>query len=164
MCFYESEDYDWIANVVRETDRLADRPTKCQECGGKIPLGAPIHEVFQQQHELCQICQDDVSENYIGDPDEDSDEESQRQKRLANHVCQYGETYLYRRCESCSQLLDAIEKYEENEGCPPHSRRPALCELRDVFTEHQDAYAYAEAAVGMFPQLWSHPFIVDLLD
>lgn len=172
MCFYDEGDYGWSASVTKEATRLAPRRATCRECNGVIQLGSRLHEIYQQEHDLCQICEDDESGSYI-DTDDFDDEanlsqdeiEAQRfmQDTLANHECRYGETYLYRRCDACEKLLRAIAVQEEIEGCPPGNRVPPLEELRMVFTEHEAAFEYAERAVVMFSELWGHEFIVDLL-
>ncbi len=167
MCFYDEGDCDWTATVCLEKDRLADRPTRCNECSRKVPLGGKLHEVFQQEHESCQICQDEDSESFIGTNDEadfEPEEWVERMAILANHACSYGETFLYRRCSDCDNLFKAIEAREEEEGCPPYARRPMLTELHYAFSEHESNFEYAEKAVEMFPELLSHPFIERLLE
>lgn len=165
MCFYDDGDYDWIATVSEESERLANRPMTCNECGGNILTGAPMREIYQQEHEACQICEDANSDTFIDDQDEDLDAEEQAaiKRQLESHACDFGETFLYRRCEACDKLIKAIEAREIAEGCPPHARKPALMELNYAFTEHESNFEYAEQAVAMFPELWDHVFIRDLL-
>lgn len=54
MCFYA--DYDWIAQVFEESEPVATRPVRCEECGAGIPRGATYHHVWMQQYEECRAC------------------------------------------------------------------------------------------------------------
>lgn len=146
MCF-SNDDYDWYASVQEQSSGCDDQSTRCGECGKVIASGEWRHHVFMQEHECCEICGDDP------DYDEDVTEGE------PGHDCDYGETYAYDRCLDCDRLLIAVELHEIKEDCPPHARRPALGELREVFWEHESNVEYAEQAVAMYPYLNSHRFV-----
>ena len=138
MCFYN--DADWYASVCDKEEGPASKSTRCDECGRPIAAGEWSLHIYQQEHEECQVCSewgDHYDESVIKDQ--------------CKH--DYGEVFDYDRCQSCHEILAAIEDVEIKEGCPPHARRPMLCELRDVFCEHSSAPLYAARAIEMFPQL-----------
>lgn len=143
MCF--DNDYDWMASVCEEESGPAGKRCECNECGKRIEVGEWRHHIYMQEHEECQRCEDDgLDACKCETPD-------------------YGEDYDYIRCELCDKLLRAVEQHEIDEGCPPYARRPALTELGDTLWQHEQAFDYAEKAVGMFPELWDHRFIKSLL-
>lgn len=143
MCFY-NDDYDWTASVVLQEKRTAGKQIQCYECGAKIAPGESYQWIFMQEHEECRVCEWEEAET----PCEKHD---------------YGEDFSYQRCNACSQLLAAIKAVEIEEGCPEHAQQPGLCELGEVFCEHENRREYAARAVAMFPELKSHRLIDHLV-
>ena len=159
MCFCNN--YDWRANVNETTFAQSDKPSRCYECGRDILAGEWRQEVFQQEHEQCQICEDSFSDLFI-DLDLDDDEEW-RQKlmaELAEHKHDYGETFSCTICRECCLLLESIYDREAKEGCPEHSRQPMFGELSDAVSYG----GYGEHAVAMFPELARHKFLANTED
>lgn len=159
MCFYN--DYDWTASVTETNDGPADAECRCDECGAKIAVGQWRKHVYQQEHECCQICEDNESSEYVAAGNYDDAVEAAR--LLDGHACNYGETCDYNRCESCDKVLRAVKAREEREGCPPNARQPALFTMWEELGEHGDAKAYAQEAVSMFPELAGNRHVVRLL-
>lgn len=168
MCFY-NDDYDWTAEVVTQADAESGPACKCDECSRAIDADEFRHTIEMQEHEACQICEDDFSDSFINradmtaELDDDDDWAANQLKILDKHTHDYGETYSYVRCLGCEKLLKAIEKREELAGCPAHSRRPPLSELWETMREIHEAKDYAEFAVKMFPELVDHPIVVNAL-
>jgi hypothetical protein len=149
MCFYR-DDYDWMASVTKQASVDSGPATNCDECGCAIAATEWRHTIYQQEHEQCQICEDDSADEYIDPAD-----------READFSCthDYGETFSYARCRGCDNLLKAIESREIAEGCPAHARRPSLCGLHDEILEHEQRREYGELAVAMFPELAEHKIV-----
>lgn len=150
MCFYP--DYDWTASVVETTPGTVDKPTRCDECGKEIQAGEWRLHIAMQEHEECQTC-DEFGDSYNEDDPQDP----------ATCEHDFGESFDYDRCEACDQILKAIRAVEQKEGCPSYAQQPALCELREVFSEHSGAPVYAAHAIEMFPELGSVPWLVNAL-
>lgn len=150
MCFYH-EDYDWSASVVDHVKGEAEGDAVCAECHRPIRDGEWRHTVEMQQHEECQLCLD-------GHPDDDGVIPDP-----GPHKCDYGETYSYVRCLGCERILEAIKAVEVREGCPPNAQQPSYEGLHEALWDHESKYEYATAAVDMYPELWSHPMVEDLL-
>lgn len=153
MCFY-NDDYYWTAEVVEDSLGVLEhsgKPTECMECGKKLQPGDWRHTVHMEQYAECPRCEENEDWGITGDE--------------AIHECTVGETYDYVRCLDCEHLLDCVVDVEIQEGCPPAARKPAYEDLREAaFVESDSRFAYAQEAVDRYPELWSHPFIVDLLD
>lgn len=160
MCFYN--DYDWFAEVNETTEGPATAATKCDECGAKIAVGEWRKHVHQQEHECCQICEDDCSGDFIAP--EDRSELGTDGKPIGEHVCQYGETCEYDRCEACDKMIRAVIAREKREGCPANAQQPNLFTLWEELYEHGDRREYATEAVAMFPELASNQNIAYLLE
>lgn len=142
MCFY-NDNYDWIAGVSEVIDGPALRSEKCIECSQPIAVGDTCRSVHQQEHEECLKC-DELSD------DVDYDEDGNFIPCDGNHY--YGETFDCLICESCVQLLRAIESVEIDERCPPHARQPSIGGLYDEVIENDDMLArYLQRASEMFP-------------
>lgn len=142
MCFY-NDDCDWIADVNDVTDGPAPEAGHCIECSAAIAVGDPCRSVHQQEHEDCQKC-DETSD------DADFDEDGNYVPCDGNH--DYGETFDCLICESCCQILKAIEAHEIDAGCPPHARQPSLGRLWDETIEDTEALAdYLKRAKELFP-------------
>lgn len=166
MCFY-NDDADWSASVCETTPADTGEPCKCDECGRKITTDEWRLNIFMQEHEDCQICEDDCSDEFISREDmeaelADGDAEwaAAHLKTLENHTCDFGETFRYVRCKGCDEFLQAIEAQEIEEGCPPDSRRPALCDLHNSMAEHGLSEIYGKKAIAMFPHLKDHPIVI----
>lgn len=135
MCFYD--DSDWFSEVADHCEFILELPRRCDECTREIPAGSVMHMIYLQRYECCRMCDDE-------DPECEHD---------------YGETDEYGRCDECDKILKAIEAHEADEGCPVHSRRPMLRDLRDQMIEHQSAQEYRARALSMFPELDGHPML-----
>ncbi len=145
MCFY-NDDYDWVAAIEDEAERILEKPTRCDECGRKMQVGETAHHVFQQQHEECQACEE-------GDCDCPDKED-------CPHDCKcdepnFGETFEYDRCVECDKFLKAVEQHETDEQCPPMERQPAYAMMIETISEFErkDALKYFRKAARMFPEL-----------
>ncbi len=168
MCFY-NDDCDWSADHIEDTSGPSPMECKCDECGDKIPVGAWRFWQFAQEHEECQICQDDCSDSFIdrtdaeehaADDDPDNAEYGREMlKTLAEHKCTFGESDTYVRCEACEKVLLAIDEHERKAGCPAHARQPSLGQLWDELCEHSDAPIYIREAVAVFPEIASHEHV-----
>lgn len=142
MCFY-NEDYDWIAEVNEVTDGPASQAGKCIECGSAIAIGDTCRTVHQQEHEECQQCEEDGC-------NAEYDADGNYVPCDGNH--DYGEIFDCLICESCCQLLQAIEAHEIDAGCPPHARQPSYGGLWEETFEDEEALAdYLKRAKEMFP-------------
>lgn len=152
MCF-DHDNCEW--GVGLQTDEMKSRPheQKCNECGRIIPAGMVVRSVYQQENEICE-CEYCVQQ----------DEQDPDYERSTECLEELGETFSCVICPECCQILKAIDALETEEGCPSWARQPMFGELAEVFTEHQQAFAYAEKAVELYPDLYTHPFILDLLD
>jgi hypothetical protein len=149
MCFYYPDDYDWIARVNEWSQPTAEELLTCRECGADIKPGQKYRKLYQQEHEECQLCEDECSETY--------DEE--HAKAGCDH--DYGENYTYRRCNDCELMVECIAEVEAEQDCPPGTRRPPLEELEEAFNpcEHDDAPLYAQRVVEKHPHLAKHKWI-----
>ena len=146
MCFY-NDNYDWYAQVNEVTDGPAMKAGTCEECRQPIAVGDQCRSVHQQEHEECQQCDEDSD-------DAEFDADGNFIPCDGNH--NYGETADFMICESCCQILKAIEAHEIDEGCPPHARQPSYGGLWDETTEDLDALGkYLARAQTMFPGIES---------
>lgn len=142
MCFY-NDDYDWYALVNEVTDGPATRSGKCIECNGLIAINDPCRMIYQQQYEYCTKCDE-------GGDDADFDEDGNYIPCDGNH--NFGETFDGMICESCCQILKAIEAHEIDAGCPSYAQQPSYGGLWEETMEDRDALAdYLKRAVAMFP-------------
>lgn len=142
MCF--DYDFDWYAEV-NETEFLPKgKQRKCDECGVEMAENEPRTRIKQQEHEQCQLCEDEFSDYYI-EPEE----------RDAGFKCDhdYGETFEIEFCENCRKIIEAIVEYEKREGCPVGSRQPAHGALWDEMSQHEQASDYLQFAAEMFPEV-----------
>jgi len=138
MCF--DQDADWIARVYEETITTAEKPTRCDECGQKIPTGGWLLHVWMQQYEDCLHTFDDDSAPLVEGVEECPPD--------CKH--NFGETYDYDRCESCDKILRAIEDLELKRGCHRNEARPLLTQMRDAVFEEPE---YADHAIALFPEV-----------
>lgn len=152
MCF-DNDNCEWVASFQTDEMKATEREQICLECGRIVPKGMVVRTIYQRESEdcECQFC----AQQHQQDPDYDGPDEC---------LEQFGEEFSGVICPECCQLLKAIDDLETKEGCPKWARQPLFGELAEVFLEHQQNFAYAEHAVGMFPDLYTHPFILDLLD
>lgn len=142
MCFY-NDDWDWVAELCEDVKGPASKPGKCIECMEPIAIGEICRSIYQQEYEECTRCDED------GD-DADFDDDGNFIPCDGNHI--YGETWNGMICESCCQILKAIEAHEIDEGCPPHARQPSYGGLWDETIEDTDALGkYLVRAHAMFP-------------
>lgn len=148
MCF--TNECDWYAAIEEQSDYVVTTPCRCDECGKMIEVGEKTHHIFQQQHETCHRCEEwdcECPRNEDGDPVCD-------EKGCQCAEPDYGETYTYDRCESCSKFLDAIEAAEIEEGCHKYEARPNLPMNYDMEGMGSDnAKRYWKKASQMFPEL-----------
>ncbi len=142
MCFYY-DDYDWIATINEQYFIRGEREHKCLECGRNIAPEEWRRYIYQQEHEMCQICEDDYSEEF----DEEQDP--------ATCAHNYGKRSNAHICRECCLILEAIYDLEEKEGCPEHARQPAFGELQEAL-HYGDEGEYIRHAVEMFPELATH--------
>lgn len=169
MCFY-NDDYYWTASVQDETSESSGKTCRCDECGCDIAADQWRHQIHQQEHEACQVCGDEWSDDYIDKAameeeltGDDKEWAAENLRILAEHKCDYGETCDYVRCEACHLMLIAVEQREKDEGCPADARRPALTELWDNMHEMRGD-GYVGYAVAMFPMLSNHPRVAELIE
>lgn len=143
MCFY-NDDFEWTAEVCDVTLLPSGIACKCGECGKEISGNEPRTVVKQQEHELCQLCEDKFSDDYA-DPEECE----------PNVACKhdYGNTFELTYCEDCRKILAAIKAYEEREACPFYAQQPAYGTLWDELSQHEQAQEYLALAVKMFPEV-----------
>lgn len=143
MCFY-NDDYDWCASVWGEDHiRNADE-VRCYECNRRILSHEWRRHSWQQEHEVCQCCEDEDSYSF--------DEE--QEKATCKH--DYGETFEASTCRECCLLLEAIYDLERIEGCPEHARQPMYGELQQVLYDERfngAFYNYRLHALNRFPEL-----------
>jgi hypothetical protein len=118
----------------------AKEPTRCDECHDTIPAGGWVRHIFQQEHEMCQQCEEgDATRCEDGDHD-------------------FGETYAYDRCEACDKVLRAIEQAEIEEGCKGDETQPPLEGLREEMyniDQHERA-RYLNKLRQMSPEAVGH--------
>jgi hypothetical protein len=150
MCFHN--DYDWTASVAITTEGPAATKCRCGECGVNIEPGEWRKSVFLREHEECQVCQDEWSDQY--------DEEAKHE--TCTH--EYGEEDTYTICGDCCKVLKAIEAHEKAAGCPHHARQPMPYELWEEMNNHHDGPQYAREAIAMFPELENCPMLVSVLE
>lgn len=147
MCFtYEP---DWYASVSDQAILICQESLnalKCAECYDIINVGEAYHHIEQQEHEECQACGD-------GDCDCSADEYGE----CLGCECEapsLGESFEMDWCQNCENLLRAIEEIEKEEGCPPHSRRPAMPGLFDELWEvKENVPGYIAKMLSMFPEM-----------
>lgn len=169
MCFYDN-DGDWSASVWQETEADSGPAIKCDECGKPIAENEWRRHVFGQEHDSCQICEGEFSDEFISREemetelaDGDAEWATAHLKELAEHKHDYGESFHYDRCRDCDKILQAVEARETDEGCPVNQRRPGLYEMREALWEHEQRKEYAERAISMFPELSEDGFIQELM-
>lgn len=139
MCFYN--DYDWSAQIINTTEGPADKPVNCHECPQKIQVGEWRRKIYMQEHELCQLCEDDCSDVF--------DEEIN--KNECKH--EYGQRYTYYCCQDCDKVLQAVKAHEVEAGCPAYAQQPPLGELWVGLQDSGEGHIYAAKAIAMFPEL-----------
>jgi hypothetical protein len=132
-------DFEWYVELSENTVGEAKEPTRCDECHDTIPAGGWVRHIFQQEHEMCQRCEEgDEPECEGGKHD-------------------YGETYAYDRCQGCDKVLRAIEQAEIEEGCKGDETQPALEGLREALSEDPEAMErYRRKLQEMFPEAVGH--------
>lgn len=145
MCF--TNDYDWTAEVFEETERAAEKETRCGECRRKFPPGTVMRHLWMQEHEECSRCSDaecDCPKDADGDCAECKCEEPS-----------LGEEFEYDVCPECDKLLKAVEAAEKEEGCHASESQPPLAQLFEQMREldKDDVRRYVRKAEGMFPEL-----------
>jgi hypothetical protein len=163
MCFY-NDDCDWVAEYEEQKFFRDDSECKCRECDRTIKAGEWRQHFFQQESEVCRICEDDCSYDFVSkDPDDydTNDEHASALAELASHEHDYGETFSANICRECCLVLEAIYDLERIEGCPEHARQPAIGDLVDVVYEDKrwEGGKYVRHAVEMFPELATHKLI-----
>ena len=163
MCFYNDGDYDWTAELATATSGPSPKECVCCECSGKIRAGEWRHEIYMQEHEACQVCEDEWSDEFIDRAEMekeltegDAEWAKAMLKEIAEHKHDYGESSLYVRCETCEKILLSIEEHEERAGCPPRSRQPDLWSLWEELYHHSDTRVYLQEAVAVFPEIATH--------
>jgi hypothetical protein len=142
MCFYN--DYDWTAEVNEWTCIRSPLESQCHDCCRVVRPREWIIYIHQQEHECCQICEDEWSDDY------DESVES------AGCEHRYGETFDGCICRECGLILAAIYELEEKEGCPEGARQPVAGELGDAV--HWEP-KYQRYALERFPELKTHRFL-----
>ncbi len=153
MCFYD-DDCDWTAEVHDDRYVRCEKPERCFDCNRNIKAGEWIWEIFQLEHEQCQICEDFDSELYE-DPDEI--DEAEGMFGPGEHPHYYGESWHGVVCRECCLIRRAIYDLEEKEGCPEYARQPAIGELSEVMHDDQSSWGdkkYTRHACAMFPELF----------
>lgn len=155
MCFY-NDDYDWCASINEETDGPADADHNCVDCGLKIAAGEFCRHIFQQEDEECQQC--GLREGEQPDP-----EDVEEGELFCDGPHEFGEIWNGWICGSCLKAREAINAFETKEGCPSDSREPRPGLLQEAFLEHEQGFEYAEACVAMYPELFEHRWIKQLL-
>jgi hypothetical protein len=138
MCFYEG-DCDWTASVYSDTTEPATKPTKCDECRRIISIGEPVRHVWMQEHEICR--HDPESDDFDGDEDDPV--------TLCGDECEhdFGETFDYDCCETCTQLIEAIHHHELLIGCREYESRPNLTEGLKYLAKAEQLYPGITARV-----------------
>lgn len=146
MCFY-NDDYDWYASVQQVTTPIAEKETRCDECGRNIAIGETMRQIYQQEHEVCECCSES------GENDECNCAEPN-----------IGETFLYHCCSECAKFRDAVKQTERDEGCPAHALQPSLCGMIDEIQEFDEEQArkYFETAGRLFPELKDAGYLAKL--
>lgn len=158
MCFY-NDDYDWVAEVYDEQYVRGEQPAKCFDCYREIKAGEWRREIFQLEHEECQICEDIESDLYE-DPDEI--DEAEGMFGPGEHPHYYGESWHGVICRECNLLRASIYDLEEKEGCPEYSRQPAFGELQETMADDCSRWGdkkYIRHALEMFPELTTHKLL-----
>ena len=84
MCFDHSG-AEWMATISEWTYERTDKAAKCDECYTEIAPGDWRCTIHQQEHEMCQICEDDWSERY------DEQEDGSAPEPCAEGEHDYGE-------------------------------------------------------------------------
>ena len=139
MCFYV--DADWYADVVVSTTPVAEKDTRCDECGTAIPAGATFHHTYMQEAEACLNCEHGDCE-CVGD------------------CCQcesptVGETFHYDCCVECFKFLEAVQTAELEAGCAIDEARPPLGDMREYIRDGgmEEAKKYFQLARVRYPEL-----------
>jgi hypothetical protein len=171
MCFYSDGDYDWTASVYEYKSGPAPTACKCCECCADIPAGSWRYEIFMQEHECCQVCEDEWSDEFIDRAEMekelsegDADWAKAMLKSIAEHEHDYGESCLYIRCETCEKILLSIDEHEERAGCPKRARQPDLWSLWEELSHHSDTRIYLREAVAVFPELAANATVAEYLE
>jgi hypothetical protein len=144
MCFTNDEG-DWSASIVERSCIRKTSAARCFECGRTIEAGEWRSEEYCQEHEECQICQDESSDQF--------------DDRVNCDTCihDFGETFAASTCRECSLLLAAVYDLERIEGCPEDARQPMPGSLGDEMG-YDDEGRYARHAIALFPELATHVF------
>lgn len=141
MCFV-NDDYDWLAEVVEQSDHVLLAPIKCDECCRVIEIGETVHHIFMQQYEECHRC-------YEGEC------ECEEEKCCQCSLPKFGEMSDYDRCQECDKFLQAVENAELEAGCDRRDSRPPLTEMRSAIGDGgiAEAKRYFKMAKRDFPEL-----------
>jgi hypothetical protein len=128
VCFY-NDDYDWCPTIYEESEGPVKSTVRCSECNKKILEGQWAKQIYMQEYEECQLC-------------EEMDESCEHD---------YGNTYDYYGCERCERLREALRLVEEAEGCSGNEAEPGRGTMfTDVGDgEGWDHYAFQHAK--LFP-------------
>lgn len=145
MCFVN--DYDWTADTVERSEKIAEKPIRCEECRREIQAGQIVHHIYMQEHETCQACDNLECECPAQNPDD-------------WHECfctepAFGETCNYNCCHECHLFLEAVEAAEKEAGCDRSESRPALGIMIEQIQDgdFQEAKRYWKKAASMFPEI-----------
>ena len=152
MCF--TADYDWRAEVQEVTSGPFDVAVKCDECGKPIAAGEWRKNVYMREREECRECGDSPSRIESDDPAEP----------CPDSECDFGEVFIYDRCESCDKLERAIKAVELSRGCREQNATPALTDLFEAMVEGEDPADYAAKAAEMFPELVASGYLSRWMD
>lgn len=145
MCF-SNDDCDWYASIQTETRSRSNKLRRCRECGDDIEIGDWFTDVFQQERETCETCEQN----------EDDDELTAEEKE---HDCDFGETYRCCFCENCRLIRHAIYLVETEEECPEWARQPGYGAMADELSQHSSVDAYLERALELYPETSSSPLM-----
>jgi hypothetical protein len=139
VCFWHDD--DWCAQVVETDEGLAPADTRCEECFKPILKGQWREHIFQQEREECQECEDVYVPKGAEPPPPCPDGEHS-----------YGETFEYDCCERCFNLLEAIRRVEEADGCSGSETRPSLGWMFEEVGNRDDGWKhYADEYSRLFP-------------
>lgn len=131
MCFVY--DGDWYAEVVEDTIESSDVDVSCHECHQRIPHGVKHRYVHQEERDEdewdgtylayeCQSCYGSArgceycDKGYTEEP----------------RPFEQGETYDWRCCLNCNQVLVAIKAAELEAGCAESESQPLFGELKQT--------------------------------
>lgn len=145
MCFVT--DCDWEAETQIKSHLKAKRRMICRECNARIEEGEEYFYIFQQEHEICNVC-------YEGDCDCPKDEDDD----CIECKCEepdFGENFEYHSCLSCEKFLKAVQEAEVESGCSIYESQPYLEQMKGSIQEGgmEEAKKYFKKAKSMFPEL-----------